>query len=329
MGSIYKITNTVNGKSYIGQTRHDAVKTRIRDHLTGRGNVIIKNAVEKYGHDAFTFEILHDGIIPEFLDDLEREAIGKFNTVAPHGYNLTDGGEGGSPSEETRRKQSEAQKGEKNHAYGKNLSKEHRQKISEAGKGRKRPPFTEEHCRKISQGNKGRCPWNKGKKHSEENRRKRSKKAKDRKHSPESRRKLSEAGKGRKHTLETRQKMSHAQKGEKHAMFGRKHSAESRQKMSESHKGKTDSEETRQKKSKALSGENNGMYGQKHSEAARQKMSLAHRSPYHAPVRKVFETLPSNMDIQTKRLHLYTQFPNVKKRTIQKWIRKWKSEKQT
>ena len=52
--------------------------------------------------DAFTYEILHDGIIPEFLDILEREAIETFNTIAPHGYNLTEGGEGGSLSDETK-----------------------------------------------------------------------------------------------------------------------------------------------------------------------------------------------------------------------------------
>ena len=106
MGSIYLIRNTVNGKSYIGQTRQDAEKTRIRDHLTGnsKGSQLVKRAVKKYGRDAFTYEILHDGIIPEFLDTLESEAIEKFNTVSPHGYNLTTGGEGGSRCEETRRK---------------------------------------------------------------------------------------------------------------------------------------------------------------------------------------------------------------------------------
>ena len=84
MGSIYKITNTANGKSYIGQTIQDAVKTRIRYHFAGRGNQLVKRAIEKYGQDAFTYEILHDGIIPEFLDDLEKEVIAKFNTVLLH-----------------------------------------------------------------------------------------------------------------------------------------------------------------------------------------------------------------------------------------------------
>ena len=68
MGSIYKITNTVNGKAYIGQTIHDAEKTRIRDHLngTGNGSRLVRRAINKYGKDAFTYEILYDGIIPEF-----------------------------------------------------------------------------------------------------------------------------------------------------------------------------------------------------------------------------------------------------------------------
>ena len=143
MGSIYKITNTLNGKSYIGQTIYDAEKTRISRHLNGHGSVPIKRAIEKYGQDAFTYEILHDGIIPEFLDDLERGVIEKFNTMAPQGYNLTYGGGGGSPSEETRRKMSEAHKGKK-------LSEEHRRKISEAHKDK---TFSEEHRRKLSENN--------------------------------------------------------------------------------------------------------------------------------------------------------------------------------
>ena len=151
MGSIYRITNSVNGKAYIGQTRHDAEKTRISKHFTGNGNRIIKRAIEKYGKENFTYEILHDGIIPEFLDTLEKEAIEEFNTLAPHGYNLTTGGEGGSRSKETCRKISKAREGKKRAPF----SEEHRRNISEAKKGKKRAPFSEEHRRNISEGKKG------------------------------------------------------------------------------------------------------------------------------------------------------------------------------
>ena len=155
MGCIYLIRNLKNNKCYIGQTIHDAVKGRINDHLNGKshGSQLVKRAVEKYGKDAFTYEILHDGIIPKFLDMLEKEAIAKFNTIAPHGYNLDTGGANGTPSEETRQKQSEAKKGKKRGPHseshcrkisegqkGKKLSAEHRRKISDIQKGKKRPP---------------------------------------------------------------------------------------------------------------------------------------------------------------------------------------------
>ena len=215
MGSIYKITNTLNGKSYIGQTIHDAEKTRIRDHLAGNGSQLVKQAIEKYGQNAFTFEILHDGIIPEFLDDLERDAIEKFNTLSPQGYNLTAGGEGGSRSAETRRKMSEARKGKKRAPF----SEEHRRNISEAKKGKKRDSFSEEHRRNISEAKKG-------------------KKRKNRKNrgspSEETRRKMSEAKKGKKLSEETRRNISEAKKGKKRAPFSKEH----RRKLSEAKKGK-------------------------------------------------------------------------------------------
>ena len=154
MGSIYKITNTINGKVYVGQTINDAYKTRIRDHLNGtqHGSRLVKHAIEKYGQDVFTVEILHDGIIPEFLNTLEIEAIAKFNTVAPNGYNLDTGGNGvGSPSGETRRKLSEANKGKKR-------SEETKQKISASKTGENHPNYgkprseeTKRKCRKTTQ----------------------------------------------------------------------------------------------------------------------------------------------------------------------------------
>ena len=190
MGFIYKITNLVNGKSYIGQTRQDPEKTRIRDHLTGngKGSLLIRQAVEKYGRDAFTYEILHDSIISEFLDDFEIEAIKEFNTLAPDGYNLTTGGGSGSRSEQTLLKMSEAAKGN-THWLGRKHTDESRRKMSESCKGR--TPWnkdkkglqtawnkgkkvnnthwlgrkhTDESLRKMSEATKGQIPWNKGKK---------------------------------------------------------------------------------------------------------------------------------------------------------------------
>ena len=158
MGSIYKITNTINGKVYVGQTINDAYKTRIRDHLNGtqHGSRLVKHAIEKYGQDVFTVEILHDGIIPEFLNTLEIEAIAKFNTVAPNGYNLDTGGNGvGSPSGETRRKLSEANKGKKR-------SEETKQKISASKTGENHPnygkPRSEETKRKMSENHQTKQP---------------------------------------------------------------------------------------------------------------------------------------------------------------------------
>ena len=204
MGSIYKITNTVNDKSYIGKTIHDAEKTRVKQHLYGHGNKLLNMAVKKYGVDVFAYEILHDGIIPELLDSYEIEEITKHNTVSPNGYNLTHGGDGCSASPETRvkiskalkgkkrthkqnQKNSEARKGEKSWNYGKTPSPETRRKISEAKKGK---TFSDEHRRKLSASRTGNTL-------SPETRQKISKKMKTKTFSDEHRRKMSEAQKRR------------------------------------------------------------------------------------------------------------------------------------
>ena len=205
MGCIYLIRNTVNGKCYIGQTIRDAEKTRIRDHLAGYGSRLVNLAVAKYGKEAFTVDFLHDGIIPDFLDMLEIEAIAKFDTLAPNGYNLTTGGEGGRLSEETRSKMSQAKK---------NPSAETRRKLSEARKGKK---LSDETRRKMSEARKGEKHYLFGKTHTAETRQKMSEAQKGKKNhlfgktlSDETRRKLSEAQKGKKLSDETRRKLSEA-----------------------------------------------------------------------------------------------------------------------
>ena len=147
-------------------------------------------------------------------------------------YNMTDGGEGSSgciPSEESRRKMSEAHKGENHHMYGKTASEETRKKMSESKKGktlseesrrkmsdaRKGKTHTEETRRKISEANKDKNHPNYGKTLSEETKRKMGDARKGRTHSEETKRKLSEAKKGKNPSEETKTKMSEAQKGRK------------------------------------------------------------------------------------------------------------------
>ena len=343
MGSIYKITNTVNGKAYIGQTRQDAEKTRIRDHFTGRGNEGISDDLAKYGKDAFTYEILHDGIIPEFLDTLEKEVIAKFNTVSPHGYNLRAGGGGGSPSLETRRKISESLK-------GKTFSKETCRKLSEAAQGRK---LSEETRRKLSEANIGENHPNYGKSHSEETRRKISQANTGEKNhlfgkqlSPEHRRKISKANIGRKHSGETRRKMSVHQKSPEHcrkiseAKKGKKYSQEAYQNIAEANrkhfKGKKLSAEHCRKISEANTGKQWSPEARKRmsevsknrSPEHRRKLSEANETPERIAARKYFFSLQPDMNLKEKRKCLRQRFPNKCRHTIYRWCKKFDSETQ-
>ena len=54
-GVVYKLTNTVNGKYYIGQTQN-SVEKRFRDHMYAKS--AIGDAIREYGKDKFTKEIL-------------------------------------------------------------------------------------------------------------------------------------------------------------------------------------------------------------------------------------------------------------------------------
>ena len=167
MGYVYKITNIVNGKAYIGISIHDPEKRRIKAHFSGYGNRIIASAVKKYGRDAFTYEILEANVFDEFLPDLEVAYIANHNTVAPHGYNLTYGGDHAIPSEETLRKRSEAlteetlrkrseaMKGPRNPNFGKKMPAKTRRKISEAKKGRTLSELTRQ---KLSEARRGKTP---------------------------------------------------------------------------------------------------------------------------------------------------------------------------
>lgn len=177
---IYKITNTINGKIYIGKHSTD----NLEDGYMGSG-IVLHKAKQKYGLESFTKEYLAFCDTEKMLNFLEKFYIKKFNAQNPEiGYNLTAGGDGivgHHHTEESKKKISEARKGSNNPMYGKpgtmlgkHLSEEARKKISVGHKGKKR---SEEAKKKISEANKRR----KGKHLSEEHKRK-----------------LSEANKGKK-----------------------------------------------------------------------------------------------------------------------------------
>lgn len=90
-GIIYKITNKVNGKSYIGQTRY-TLEFRWKQHIHKKDNTYFHNAIHKYGKDNFSLEILEECEHKD-LDSREIFYIAKFNTFS-EGYNLTLGGGG-------------------------------------------------------------------------------------------------------------------------------------------------------------------------------------------------------------------------------------------
>lgn len=84
MIGIYKITNKINGLSYIGQSVN--IAHRWRHHKIG-GELAIGLAIQKYGVENFIFEIIEECSV-ELLDERERYWILTLNTLTPNGYNI-------------------------------------------------------------------------------------------------------------------------------------------------------------------------------------------------------------------------------------------------
>lgn len=94
MIGIYKITNIINNKVYIGQSID--IERRIKEHIRGLNggyahNPHFQNSWNKYGEDNFKFEVLEVVDDTNKLDDLEIYYIDKYNSKN-NGYNCTIGG---------------------------------------------------------------------------------------------------------------------------------------------------------------------------------------------------------------------------------------------
>ena len=96
MIGIYKITNKVNNKSYIGQSI--SIQHRWYQHIHDsrpHKNSLIHKAIKKYGIDNFSFEVLEE-CPTELLNEREKYWINYYNTTDKNiGYNIRIGGENG------------------------------------------------------------------------------------------------------------------------------------------------------------------------------------------------------------------------------------------
>lgn len=127
---VYKITNTINDKCYVGQTKNK-INTRILKHFSGVGSIILNAAIEKYGKENFVVEVLSECESVEHLNTLESFYIRKFRSLSPYGYNIRDGGGAGHACSEELKKIISAKTKEGM------SSTEVRAKISKAKKGKK------------------------------------------------------------------------------------------------------------------------------------------------------------------------------------------------
>jgi len=173
---VYKIQNTINGKSYIGSSfdivdrwnRHKRLLSDEKHH-----NTHLQNAWHKYGSGQFTFEVLE--LVPcnellvveqKYLNDCKLNPDCYYNTVYEAGAPMRgrvpwNKGKVGVQaawnkgilfSDDAKRKMSEAAKnrtGNKNSMFGKKHSEETRKKLKIAR--RSRPPVSIETREKMRQ----------------------------------------------------------------------------------------------------------------------------------------------------------------------------------
>lgn len=135
---IYKITNNLNGKCYIGQSKN--ITKRFYTHKNSRKkNMAISDAIFTVGVENFSFEILILCSETE-LDEYEIRFINENNSLVPNGYNIRTGGSANYKVTDTSNLMKSAKcrnnKGSNNPFYGKTHSLETRNIISLANKGK-------------------------------------------------------------------------------------------------------------------------------------------------------------------------------------------------
>ena len=175
---VYRITNLVNGKTYIGQHTVRKNRTVTSDTYWGSGKLIVY-ARRKYGKENFKKEILFVGdYTQDEINELEKLAISNERALGKAEYNIADGGSWGlnghyywdNASEEQKKKHSEHNRiaGKKGQEAIKKLPDDVKKAIQEKAertrkergfshhtKGTTGMKFTEEQRKHVSEGHKG------------------------------------------------------------------------------------------------------------------------------------------------------------------------------
>lgn len=177
---VYCIMNVINKKKYIGSTRN--FKKRSETHLyrlrhDKHNNIHLQRAWNKYREKKFKWYILSPCSVKD-LSKMEQKFITLFSTFdRKMGYNICEDAINKTCSEETKKRISDANKGENAYWFGKTFSLQTRNKMSKSRIGRKvslvtrnkirksliGQLFSEERKIKISNANKGNRAWNRGK----------------------------------------------------------------------------------------------------------------------------------------------------------------------
>lgn len=162
---IYKITNIINGKCYIGQSVN--LKSRIKSHKSmlkhnNEDNPLLRKATKKYGYEKFEIEIIKY-CKEEELDLYEQYYIDYYKShKRENGYNIELGG---STHKHLSKEQIEKMKrnkkgkliGKDNPFYGKHHTKETKERLSKIKKGNKNCVgriLSDETKQKIGEANK-------------------------------------------------------------------------------------------------------------------------------------------------------------------------------
>lgn len=270
-GYIYKTTNLINGKIYIGKKE----SPEFDPNYKGSGSVLGK-AFKKYGKENFKVEFLFYCFSKEELNEEERAVIALFDCRVRNGkgYNVSEGGDWGNVTEGMTPEQYQDYCRKIGDAHrGRPKSEEHKQKLRESNLGKKR---SKEVCKKLSNSHIGKTWTNESKL-----------KLQRTKASPEYRERMSSVWKNRtyhKTCVVCGKKFT--SKGSEALYCSEECKLSNLSVGTSNHRIPTNyqhTEETKLKISKALSGENNPFYGKKHDDSARKKMSDAARARHADP----------------------------------------------